>query len=214
MSNADEYKILTIREYSQAFDLPEPTVRSRIRLKKINTVPHLVEGKEVHGIRVRTRDLLNDDQTDQKRTGSSLLNHQIAHLSSSQIIKADNQQMITDRDTEIKRLQEALSDEREAHKEEIEGLRKELQGSIDQLRKELESERIKNAKLEGELSKIPTVEMLVDTQKETIHSQKTAIEALNNERIVITQQLQKYRSNDEHKNPSSDKVPGWMFWKR
>ncbi len=197
MTNQDEYKVFTIREFAALKNLPEPTVRSRIRLGKYATVPMDVDGKQVHGIRVKLAELSNDDQVD---SHDGQRNYQSLSKSSSLTINADYQQIINAKDDEIKSLREQLEEERADYRRQI-----------DELRSKLEAERIKLAEMKGEVKRIDTVEELVGTQKETIHSQKTTIEALNNERIVITQQLQKYRSKDSEEPGKADKK-GWLAW--
>lgn len=101
------------------------------------------------------------------------------------------------------------------HQEDLQSARLGAQAEIDQLKANLEMERVGKARMEGEIKRIDTIEVTVDAQKETISSQKTTIEALNNERIVITQQLQKYKGSGQGlgQNPeTADKKPLWKFW--
>lgn len=197
MTSQDEYKVFTIREFAALKNLPEPTVRSRIRLGKYMTVPMDVDGKQVHGIRVKLAELSNDDQSDNQNVQR---NHQSLSRPSSITINPDYQQIINAKDDEIKSLREQLEEERADYRRQI-----------DELRSHLEAERIKLAEMRGEVKRIDTVEELVGTQKETISSQKTTIEALNNERIVITQQLQKYRSQDDGKEETAKSQKKGLF---
>jgi hypothetical protein len=84
-----------------------------------------------------------------------------------------------------------------------------LRQQLEDIRNLLEAERIKNARTEGELQGVPVLRELIETQRETIDTQKMANEALNNERLVVTQQLQKYRSE-----PTAPPPPGLFGWFR
>jgi DNA repair exonuclease SbcCD ATPase subunit len=75
------------------------------------------------------------------------------------------------------------------------------------LRDLLETERIKNARLEGELQRIDET---LRAQQSAIETSKVAIDALNNERVAIQYQLQKYRGANDT-DPSSGK-PWWKLW--
>jgi|GEM_PF-6555320 len=115
----------------------------------------------------------------------------------------------------ISQLQASLDELKSKQQEELQNVRQTGQKEIDQLKASLESERIAKARMEGDVKRIETIQGTVEAQKETITSQKTTIEALNNERIVITQQLQKYRGQEEQQFQGvtqERKAPGWMFW--
>lgn len=115
--------------------------------------------------------------------------------------------------TEVEQIRIAKEEIEQKFRDEINNLKSTHQSQIADLKSLLEAERIAKVRMEGDVRRIEHIESTVDAQKETISTQKTTIEALNNERIVITQQLQKYRSQDEPWSQES-KAPVWMFWKR
>lgn len=111
---------------------------------------------------------------------------------------------ILENEEEIRRLSDTLHSIRVDSEQTIAALRRQ----VDDLRLALEQERIKNARFEertGNLDKlfnekeriITSLKQTIEGKDEAINSQKIAVDALNNERLVITQQLQKYRVPDE-----------------
>lgn len=127
----------------------------------------------------------------------------------------DYQRMLVERDEEIRELRQERDDlierqrqDLDAARADVERVRQECQTVIDDLKSQLETERVKNARIDGELKNIERVvetkDQVLGTQAEAISSQKTTIEALNNERIVITQQLQKYRSQEDVITPGGN----------
>ena len=125
------------------------------------------------------------------------------------------QSLLEDKESQLKTLQDNYNQLVFEHQHNLERLRNDYSVQIDSLRRLLEEERIKNARLDGEISKIDSVDAVISAQKETIASQKTTIESLNNERIVITHQLQKWRSsdNDRFSSDTNSKSPFWKFWR-
>lgn len=120
-----------------------------------------------------------------------------------------------EKDEIISQLRINLDELKTKQQEELQAVRLACQKEIDQLKANLESERIDKARMEGDVKHIETIQSTVEAQKETITSQKTTIEALNNERIVITQQLQKYRGQEDQQFQGISqerKTPSWMFW--
>lgn len=83
-----------------------------------------------------------------------------------------------------------------------------LKAENDQLRKELEAERIQNARL---ATKLESFDIILASKDETIESHRKAYEALNNEREGFTRQLQKYREPEPTIQPFSK--AWWRFWK-
>lgn len=125
------------------------------------------------------------------------------------------EELRTEKDDIIYQLRLSLDELKSKQQEELQIVRQTCQKEIDHLKASLEAERIDKARMEGDVKRIETIQGTVEAQKETITSQKTTIEALNNERIVITQQLQKYRGHEEQHFSGvtqERKPPSWMFW--
>lgn len=120
-----------------------------------------------------------------------------------------------EKDTAAAQLRDNIDLLKNKHQEELRTTRLAAQAEIDQLKADLETERVSKARMEGEIKRIDTIEITVNAQQETISSQKTTIDALNNERIVITQQLQKYRGVEQGSDETAvnaPKKPIWKFW--
>jgi chromosome segregation ATPase len=158
--------------------------------------------------------LEKEDEIKQLRDELGKLNSK--HSREIQDVRQDCQTTIDvlrlEKDTKIDQLQNEIDNLKTQHYDELQTIRENSQSEIDQLRKQLESERIEKARMEGDVKRIESIEQTIDAQIETISSQKSTIVALNNERIVITQQLQKYRGQESYTDVA--KPPGWMFWKR
>lgn len=141
------------------------------------------------------------------------------HIEELQLVRQECQTRLDEirkeKDDVVAQLRGNIDILKNKHQEELQAARLGAQAEIDQLKASLEMERVGKARMEGEIKRIDTIEVTVNAQKETISSQKTTIEALNNERIVITQQLQKYKGSGQGlgQNPeAADKKPIWKFW--
>lgn len=86
-----------------------------------------------------------------------------------------------------------------------------LREEIRLLREELRVAETQCARMEGEVRRGEEMERTITALRETIDAQKMANDALNNERFVITQQLQRYRSERTESASPSGK-PFWKFW--
>lgn len=86
----------------------------------------------------------------------------------------------------------------------------------------LQSEQLKNARLEERLdakdaiieslrSELARADEAISTLKDAIGAHQTANEALNNERAVINQKLQKYREPESPKEERKGKW--WQLWR-
>lgn len=179
-------------------------------------IENLPDFKEMLAEREEDIRALNDEAR-QMRIDLDTLNAK--HREEIELVRQECQTKIDDirveKDQIISKLQVNISEIKSKHQEELQTVRQIFQKEIDQLKASLESERIDKARMEGDVKHIETIQGTVAAQKETITSQKTTIEALNNERIVITQQLQKYRGQEElpYQGVSQErKTPSWMFW--
>lgn len=102
---------------------------------------------------------------------------------------------------------------RQEYEQEIRTLRTHYEQTVQQLQDQLNQVQIQNARLEAELKSLAGLNQIIETQKMALESSKAAIEALNNERTVITQQIQKYRQREDDRADASGGVrPWWRFW--
>lgn len=92
----------------------------------------------------------------------------------------------------------------------------ELRQQLDELRTALEQERIKAARLEAKMENLDQLlaskDQIILTQEKAMHSHEMALEMAQNERITITNQLQKYRSKDEQQPRSASQKEGKWKW--
>jgi hypothetical protein len=194
---SDEYKDLTIRDYARIFDLPEPTVRSRIRLQKLKTVDVELEGRTQKAIRVRNDEIPSDNYA-QSNEQSSLLK---IITPSSTAASLDYQMIIGDRDERIKELKvtinEMLSD---SHQKMI---------VIDSLKDEITNLREALAGIRGELK---GKDELIKTKDEVIQAKEQAINAANAAVMLLEQRNETLEADEPKKIQGSQPEEGRKGW--
>jgi chromosome segregation ATPase len=196
----DEYKDLTIRDYARLFDLPEPTVRSRIRLQKLKTVDVELDGRTQKAIRVRN-DEIPTDSREQSNEPASLLkiinppapNH-----------RTDYQMIIGDRDERIKELKETIA--------ELLSDNQEKSNLIDGLKDEITQLRETLAGVKGELK---GKDELIKTKDEVIQAKDQAVNAANAAVMLLEQRNQTLEAEEPKKLQGSqpqqaEEKKGWF----
>lgn len=98
---------------------------------------------------------------------------------------------------------------REVYEKQIDSLHDQLLkvgGVVKALQEENMKLLVENARLHAAGQKVQEMERIIQAQQEAINQAKAANEALSNERVTITHQLQKYRNNKDK--------PVWWPWGR
>ena len=196
MSEELETDVLTVNEYSSYFNIPVDTVRSRIRLGKLKTTKVERSGRSLTGV-IIDHTVTPPIAFDTSVTSSYEDSQKPVSYHSEDILVTVFNSQIDDLKVEIERLRQ-LAEKWETEANSWRTIANEATAKV--------------AELNARLEKLDVIEKVVSVQQQTIEAQQIANEALNNERVVITQQLQKYRASDVQ--IESEKYPAWMFWKK
>jgi chromosome segregation ATPase len=190
--------VMTVNEYADHFSLPIDTVRSRIRLGKLTTQKVVRSGRELTGIVVDSQ--LTVNRSNATVTGSSKPGSETVDDSPERSVHAILQTVIDDLRQENQQLHQELKAQSEV---------------LDKWRTSSYEAQTKIAELTARLEKLDVVQETVMAQRQAIEAQRIANDALNNERLVITRQLQKYNSQTGNNSQTDSPLQHWwQFWNK
>jgi hypothetical protein len=195
----NDFKDLTIRDYARLFDLPEPTVRSRIRLQKLKTVDVELDGRIQKAIRVKNNDLPTDNTPPANDSLSSLKIINPAFEKPS----TDYHMIIGDRDERIKELKETII-ELESDNQLKSKLMDSLRDEITELRESLAGVR---GELKGKDELIRTKDEVIQAKEQAVNAANAAVMLLESHKLPAIET----KDNSQHQTYSSNETKkGWF----
>lgn len=191
VDNQEDYQELTVREYAQLFNLPEQTVRSRLRSGRLTGVDVIRDGQSQRGVRFKLSDAHTDNQP--LAGNNSVANLRLALDNSTitqpqpQVIAPDYQMVIDNYEVRIKELLERITKSEADNEEKTQKL-----DALNQQISDLKEERTGYKKeAEGLQKQVDTLTTALEEARKRANSEESRANSFNNQLGNANAKLQK-----------------------